>query len=515
MNPSVELYLILTPIAILILAFTLTMIIVNDKSIAARILSSQLGLIALWLIFNTIQVLSGKANAIYYFAKASYLCIVFLPTAWYCFAVFFAGREPLKRKMLWILVGFSTIVLLLNWTNEYHHLIWKSYKFEQIGKFVLMQVQHGPVFWIFAIYSYIFIILGSIKIIQMAFNNRRAYRYQAICLAVGALVPLIMNLDYLIRSKTTAVIDYSPLGFAFGSLAISIGMYFFKLFNGLSRQPNPHGTQQSLGILLLDECGEIIMSTNPASSLLKKPLSEIIGKNVQQFFPEWNKWIEKNKLDFSFDLYIDNPHPLSIYSTRMVGATTNRLVTIREISYFEKTVNQYKILSEYDGLLNINNRRHFLELAEKRSNELKSSGNCFSIIFFDVDDFKSINDNFGHFFGDEILISITDITKKIIRKSDLFGRYGGDEFIVFLPSLNEKQALKVANRLRKAISDFSVEKKGKVIKISISLGLVCSMEDDNLSLLNLIDFADKSLFKAKRNGRKKIQIYESPLSLLD
>ncbi len=512
MNPSIELYLILTPIAILILVFTLIMIIVNDKSLAARILSSQLGLIVLWLIFNTIQVLSGKDNVIYFFAKASYLCIVFLPTAWYCFSVFFAGRIPLKRKTLWFLVGFSIVILLLNWTNELHHLIWKSYRFEQAGKFLLMQVQHGHVFWLFAIYSYFFIILGSFKIVRTTFNNRRTDFYQAICLVVGALIPLCFNLNYLIRSKSMAIIDFTPLGFAFGSIAITIGMYFFKLFNGLSRHNSSIDTLQNLGILLLNDFDEISMATKTVSSLLHKPITDIIGKKVQDFFPEWNNHIIKNSPDLSFEINLDNLQPLSIYSTQMVGTTTNRLITIREISSLENKVNHYKILSEFDGLLNINNRRHFLELAEERANELKRNGNCFSIIFFDVDDFKSINDNFGHFFGDEILISITNITKKIIRRDDLFGRYGGDEFIILLPSLNEKQAIKVANRLRKAVSDFSIEKNGKIIKISISLGIVASLGDDDHTLLNLIDSADTSLLKVKRKNRRKIQILESTLT---
>ena len=123
----------------------------------------------------------------------------------------------------------------------------------------------------------------------------------------------------------------------------------------------------------------------------------------------------------------------------------------------------------------------------------------FCIIMFDIDKFKSINDNFGHAVGDDVLKSITDLFSNYIRKTDIFARYGGEEFIILCPNTPEINAIALAERLRALLSDTNFEIVGKV---TASFGVSSFSEHDSLD--SLYKRADDGIYQAKNNGRNDV-----------
>jgi len=124
----------------------------------------------------------------------------------------------------------------------------------------------------------------------------------------------------------------------------------------------------------------------------------------------------------------------------------------------------------------------------------------FSIIMFDIDDFKKINDNQGHMVGDKCIHKISLETRSCLRKVDKLGRYGGDEFVAVLPGLSLKQAMNVAERLRKRIEDI------ESLETTISIG-VAAYPQDGRSFAELIDVADKGLYTSKEKGKNRVSHY--------
>ncbi|GAB6046053.1 hypothetical protein JCM11957_16520 [Caminibacter profundus] len=120
-----------------------------------------------------------------------------------------------------------------------------------------------------------------------------------------------------------------------------------------------------------------------------------------------------------------------------------------------------------------------------------------SILFFDVDFFKKVNDNYGHEFGDFVLSEIGKTLKNIFRKSDIVGRWGGEEFIVVLPETSFEDAKKVAKKLRKTIENYDF--KGK--KFTISVGV----SEYNGNLEESLKKADIALYQAKKSGRNQVK----------
>lgn len=157
-----------------------------------------------------------------------------------------------------------------------------------------------------------------------------------------------------------------------------------------------------------------------------------------------------------------------------------------------------------DGLTQLYNQRYFYKKLEEEFDRARRYMSYLSCIMIDADDFKKINDTFGHRQGDHLLKEIATVFKKAVRKTDILARYGGDEFIILLPHTNEEGAYMHAERIRKAVHDHSYTSMDiGDIKLSISLGVATYPEKDINTDADLIKEADRALYSAKRNRGNK------------
>lgn len=154
-----------------------------------------------------------------------------------------------------------------------------------------------------------------------------------------------------------------------------------------------------------------------------------------------------------------------------------------------------------DPLTGCFNRRAFHELAIPSYRRALAQGRSASVLYFDLDHFKSINDAHGHAVGDAILIAFCRIAEEHLRVSDVFARIGGEEFVAFLPGADRLAARRVAERIRAAFASSSVEGRGGLpIGTTVSVG-ISSETDPNVGLVDLVARADFALFRAKDGGR--------------
>jgi diguanylate cyclase (GGDEF)-like protein len=164
-----------------------------------------------------------------------------------------------------------------------------------------------------------------------------------------------------------------------------------------------------------------------------------------------------------------------------------------------------------DGLTNVYNRSYFMRRAEKIFESLIQSGGSLSVIMFDIDHFKRINDTYGHEAGDYVLTNVAAVAKEGLSKKDFIGRYGGEEFIMCLPNTTLMEAYMAANRVKSGISEKFIPNHDNQIKVTASFGIANAIivaDDYNHSLHSLMREADKALYVAKKNGRNCIQTYE-------
>ena len=157
-----------------------------------------------------------------------------------------------------------------------------------------------------------------------------------------------------------------------------------------------------------------------------------------------------------------------------------------------------------DFLTKVYNRQGFFEIGQHEFQRFLRSAHPLSLILLDIDDFKAINDTFGHPAGDQVLISLGQVLASQLRKADVLGRQGGDEFIILLPETDLAAALSIAERLNRAVEEVPIQIGDQWIQITISQGVsqaTKAMQDLN----KLIKQADGALYVAKAAGRNRIQ----------
>ena len=195
----------------------------------------------------------------------------------------------------------------------------------------------------------------------------------------------------------------------------------------------------------------------------------------------------------------------------------NQLFNKQDLEFMEALANQAAIaidnaklyeLATKDGLTKLYTHRHFFRMLDTELKRCARYNHVMSVLMMDIDNFKSINDAYGHAVGDKVLREVANVIAGTIRKIDMPARYGGEEFAVILPETKGKDATIIAHRLRRKIEAINLElNDGTIVKITVSMGIAAYPEaaEDELTLM---DFADKALYESKHNGKNCVHLYE-------
>jgi two-component system cell cycle response regulator len=161
-------------------------------------------------------------------------------------------------------------------------------------------------------------------------------------------------------------------------------------------------------------------------------------------------------------------------------------------------------LTIIDALTETHNKRYLLEFLDRELSRSERYGRPLSVIMFDLDRFKTINDEMGHLGGDFTLREMAACVKTCVRKEELFARYGGEEFVIVLPETNLEGAVAVAERLRVMVEKHLFQYEGKSFPLTVSVGVAATDGSRPLSPADLIGEADQKLLEAKRLGRNRV-----------
>lgn len=179
-------------------------------------------------------------------------------------------------------------------------------------------------------------------------------------------------------------------------------------------------------------------------------------------------------------------------------------------------------LANIDPLTGIHNRRSFIALCEQELLRTSRSGEVFSLIMFDLDHFKAINDRHGHRFGDSMLCEVVEKLRNSVRNIDIVGRWGGEEFVALLPKADAEAAMIVAHRLRYHIDSIALPSPRlrdngvrQNITVTVSIGISTYLgHDPNITIQDLLHECDSAMYRAKAEGRDRIVALDTQLQLV-
>ena len=273
----------------------------------------------------------------------------------------------------------------------------------------------------------------------------------------------------------------------------------------------------------------IIVTSNEKITNVNKKFLDFFGiinfdefiatkQNIFDFFEEEFGFITKEELDKqeSWIKYIKDLHEIDRI-VKIKGKDNEEKIFAINVDYYENKDNYYVFsltditklkeksnLFEYqashDKLTGLYNRNKFDEIYSKEIKRAKRYSNDLSIILFDIDNFKQINDKYGHPIGDEVLKEIANITLTSVREQDITVRWGGEEFLVLLPQTNLLGAVTVANKIRSSLEMHPLT--SSVLKMTASFGVAQLQESDDE--ITLISRSDKLLYEAKSAGKNKV-----------
>lgn len=280
-------------------------------------------------------------------------------------------------------------------------------------------------------------------------------------------------------------------------------------------------TMEFATIEILDNIQEIIVLMDDKSTILdvNKKFEELVnmdkkaisGKSLDAFIPKDSILIrqigqvKKKEIltytgDVDFQLNNNIVLPLRAHISSIVdplGKVIGILIAANDLTLEKK----YELLSITDGLTNAYNRMKMERIIER----LIQSSNVFSVLIFDLDHFKKVNDTFGHAAGDHVLKTCVEVINQELRAIDYIGRWGGEEFLILLPDVHEKEAYIVAERIRKCVlnTDFGLSQT-----VTISIGIAETSNQDHTAE-EIVNYADLALYEAKRQGRNRTIIHSN------
>jgi len=195
------------------------------------------------------------------------------------------------------------------------------------------------------------------------------------------------------------------------------------------------------------------------------------------------------------------------WKTNKKNINQNKLIQ-RQQTELEKNNHKLSNIAFFDYMTSLYNRRKIDEIIKEELSWIKRNGHESAIIIFDIDDFKNINDRYGHPVGDEVIKELSKLIEINTRGTDSVGRWGGEEFLILLPFTHITTAEKIAEKLRKIIESHVFVINGIKIKITASFGVTCLCEKDLEFKEETYKKADKALYKAKKANKNRVIIME-------
>jgi diguanylate cyclase (GGDEF)-like protein len=476
----------------------------EKAGLMATFLSLSMAATTIYAVGYTMELASNTLPQILFWVKVEHLGIEFISPCWLLFTLCLSGRQKMlspKRMASFFIIPVIMIIMVI--TNHYHldpHLTPNA-------PFPTLTYTRGFMAWLGIGYVGFCLVMSLIFFTMMYLQAAPAFRNQALIFALGSFFPLV-GMILTATNESLYHLDLAPLSMSISGIFFIIGFRRLQILDimPLARDVVFEGIQD--GVLVFDNEGRLVDFNPQAKSIFPEVVDRSIGLQAAAVFGDdspLTKMVqgtvqENNTFPKGKSIYRCNMLPLQDSQKKCVG----KVVTLQDYTETETMVRQLKDLATMDFLTGICNRRYFYELADKEIARSERLNKPLSLILFDLDEFKLINDTLGHTAGDAVLKFVVTIISQRLRKYDIFGRFGGDEFLILLPETDITAAQVLAEEIRNMLETSEVHFEDQIIKTSGSFGVASIDFHQTTPFEDLVRRADKAVYMAKDSGRNRV-----------
>ncbi len=386
---------------------------------------------------------------------------------------------------------------------------------------------HGPVisrlvlypsvyYYVYQSYNTFIILVADALLVYYCFRKDNLFVKQSIIFILASLPPLASVIFTSVGGGNILGFDLSPLLIGVGCLMIGFSYYRFGFYRVAPIARDQMVEAMSDGFIIMDSDMRFV-DANPAAKRILPVLNAISpGSHVWDF--DEISWLcdSRSSRNHEIRLRVENDadryYRVSETEVTRGHRVIGRCIVLYDFTETRRLLDEVSSLAERDGLTKLFNRRSLYIHGVRLFDMLIRSGGSACMLMIDIDDFKKINDTFGHPVGDEVLRTLSDLLTSRFRVTDLVTRYGGEEFCVFLPNMPESAALETADTLRKRVQELEFSAGNSSFHITISIGLAAYDPARHKNLDMMITDADMALYAAKNNGKNAVFVTHSDAS---
>ncbi len=455
------------------------------------------------------EIASADLQTAIFFSDIQYFGIPFIPFFIYSLIRKYLTNSnviPLKLTVSLLIIPICTFFMHL--TTFSNNLFYVNPSLIFHDGYSILLFKKGPWYYVDSAYTIILILMSLVYSIFRFIKNKK-YRNNISLLISATAFPFLGYILYLLE-LTPKNFDINPLAFGAACPLLAVAIFHLSLFEIVPVARDHIFENFENGLIVTNSKNKLVDYNKSIQLILPEIKKYHIGSNIDyihlqnieksttlyRLLNKEKTFIVKKNGD---DHYYKIKKNIISDTNKFYGGIIYILSDITEEKKFERKLHA---MATTDSLTGIENRRNILEIGERALAYAARYKRDLSILLFDIDHYKKINDTWGHQAGDRVLIEITQLCRNQIRESDSLGRYGGDEFILILPESSHPTALIVAEKLRSAIAETNISLGRSTIKVTASFGIATLNKGETFT--DLFNRADQRLYQVKRSGRNRV-----------
>ena len=412
-------------------------------------------------------------------------------------------RSKSIAKLLIFIIPLSTI--LMRMTNSLHGLYYKDMYIKQLETIPILYLEKGPWFYVQTAYILLTLILSNLFFFLQYKKSKQASKAKFRLLMMATSIP-VLGLLLIILDFGHYGVDYTAMLLPFSVLLIFLALtkYDFLEIKYLAREKIFEDS--NVGMLLLN-AHHRIMDYNQVCAqffdrnginLQHEKLETLLALKPELFQKIWSN--QRNQI-----CLMEN-HEVRFFEVERKELTQHQhaygyLISIEDVTQREILQQKLKVLATTDPLTGLYNHGEFMKKLSTAMQSARENRQSMVLVMFDLDHFKTINDQYGHVCGDQVIKEMARLMTSGFRKEDLLGRVGGEEFAVLLQHCSLEEAYLKVDQFRIRVENNRIRYHSNVVQVTTSIGM--AEYDNEITVSDWIEKVDAYLYQSKKNGRNQ------------